>query len=354
MPVADDKPDMDGADLKRGLSKKVGPLPVGVWVLAIGGGLAVAWYMRRRSAATPEEEAAPGRNTDTAPGIGGGAGGGGGDDDARFTTNEEWYRLAVRRLLDVKMYDAMLIDTALKTYLAGSRQLTAAEQAIVSHAIRLLGPPPQPTPVPDPGGNPPPDPGPGPDPIVDPPTPTPPDPIGTPTPVDPRPAAPTAGPGESWYTTKYGDNLYEIAEAKYGKTNAKTYRDKIYSRNVAEIEWQARRHGRTDSAGGQWLFVGTRLLLPAKSGAPKPKPKKNTGGSEGAIIGPPKPKPKKKGSGGSQGAITGPRPDDDDMVDGSLPGRPPVVKPTTPKPKVIKGDQLSGSGGGGIEWTGWN
>jgi len=275
--VADPEPDVD---IKESLGKKVGPLPLGVWILAVGGGLVFAWYMRSRGGGGEEEAADPGRSTATAPGIGGGAGGGGGSgggDTTRPATNEEWYQLAHQRLMATGLYDALLVDTALKAYLSGSRQLTAQEQIIVSHAIRLIGPPPVPTPVPPPGSGEEEEPGWEYPPYEDPPVQTTPPPVtGTPsTPADPRPPALQAGSGETTYTVVSGDNLYEIAERRVGKpkagakepTHTRVYRDKIYERNSAEIEWQARKHGLTFSNYGQSLFSGTRLVLPPKTGS---------------------------------------------------------------------------------------
>lgn len=281
--MADHPDPPDGGDLKETLGKKLGPLPVGVWILAVGGGLVFAWFMRTRIGASADEEEDPGRSTDTQLGIGGGVGGGGGSQNggnAPPSSNEEWYQQVSKMLLALGIYDALAIDTALKTYLSGARQLTAAEQTIVSHAIRLLGPPPVPTPVPPPGDG-----GTGEeepdwwddwvdeDPVV--PT-TPPPVTTTPTPQsDPRPPIQQAGSGESSYTVASGDTLYEIAERKVGKPKAgapeptptRLYRDRIYERNISEIEWQARKHGRTDSTYGQYLYAGTQLVLPPKTGS---------------------------------------------------------------------------------------
>jgi len=269
-----DEPDID---IKETLGKKVGPLPVGVWIMAVGGGLIFAWYMRSRGGSA-EESAEPGRSTVTAPGIGGAAGGGGGSgggDTTRPATNEEWYQQAHQRLMATGLYDALIVDTALKAYLSGSRQLTTQEQTIVSHAIRLIGPPPVPTPVPPPGGPSDEDPPQWDYPDEDPPVPTTPPPVTqTPTaPSDPRPPALSPGSGETTYTVTAGENLYEIAERRVGKpkagapepTHTRVYRDKIYERNYAEIEWQARKHGQTSSNYGQLLYSGTRLVLPPKN-----------------------------------------------------------------------------------------
>jgi hypothetical protein len=57
-----------GHGLKATLGKKVGPLPMGVWILAVGGGLVLTWYMRRNAAPTTATDT----STDTtAPDTGG-------------------------------------------------------------------------------------------------------------------------------------------------------------------------------------------------------------------------------------------------------------------------------------------
>jgi hypothetical protein len=67
------------AKVKAVLGKRVGPLPVGVWMLALGGGLGIAYYIRARSTATDAgtgdttsgtEDGSQGGNTATNPGAG--------------------------------------------------------------------------------------------------------------------------------------------------------------------------------------------------------------------------------------------------------------------------------------------
>lgn len=77
------KPAKPAKGVKGALGKKIGPLPLGVWLLAIGGGLVVAAMVRRRAGNGPVEgvaEEAGGFGWDepdpggTRPGIGGNAG----------------------------------------------------------------------------------------------------------------------------------------------------------------------------------------------------------------------------------------------------------------------------------------
>ena len=149
-----DHPAGDGLDdVKKSLSHKIGPLPVGVWIAAIAGGLLIAYFVRKRSAAG-DAAAGDERNTDTAPGVGGGALGVGGvvDMTQRPTDNQSWLNIAVERLVG-KGYNPLVVYSALSRYLAGGT-LSAQDQAIVSAAIRELGPPPEYVPPPAPGDNP--------------------------------------------------------------------------------------------------------------------------------------------------------------------------------------------------------
>lgn len=153
-PDAPDAPDHGGGHfgLKSTLGKKVGPLPMGVWLLAIAGGLLVAVFIRRRSVATPTDTQP---STDTQPGagnLGGAAPGTDGTNNTRPTTLEDWYRLGVDTMTALSLgYDTGLVDRALRKYITGEA-LTTAEQAVVSIVIRLIGPPPVPVPLPPPGG----------------------------------------------------------------------------------------------------------------------------------------------------------------------------------------------------------
>lgn len=158
MPVADP----DGEGLDDTLAKKVGPLPLGVWLLAIGGGIAVAVFVRRQAASSAEDPGT-GISTDTAPGAGNlGADGLDTPTPTRPTTNDEWYQKALDTILGTHLgYSPTSVATALTKYLEGAT-LTTAEQAIVSMAIRLVGGPPIPPPLPDPGNPPPPTPNPPP------------------------------------------------------------------------------------------------------------------------------------------------------------------------------------------------
>ena len=61
------------------------------------------------------------------------------------------------------------------------------------------------------------------------------------------------------YTVKQGDNLWDIARVKLGNGERQT---EIYNLNKATIEAAAKKHGRSSSSNGWWIYPGTVLKLP--------------------------------------------------------------------------------------------
>lgn len=262
----------DAPDIPEALAKPVGPLPLGVWLLAVGGGLAVAVFVRRgaqNDAAEAEAELAeddpsmpsfragtgngvdstwpgagnlytqPSNPTSTAPGATDGT-------EPKPTTNEAWHALAIRRLL-AKGYSPLLVDSALRDYLAGE-QLSRAEQAVIAEALVIVGAPPVAPPPPLPGG-----------PAVPeiPTTPERPD-RTPPQRPSPRPNPPRRRAPERpvSYTVAKGDTLASIARRHKVTTTA------LYAKNRAGIEAAAKRYGRASSSSGKWIYPGTRLVIP--------------------------------------------------------------------------------------------
>jgi hypothetical protein len=145
------------------LTKKVGPLPLGVWIIAGGAGVAIAVYMRRQSAAqdqTPTETDTSdwnlGGNTDTPAGVGGSAGGGGSVPPLPTAPadNDEWFRRASDALVARGM-SGTVVNAALGHFLSGE-SLSDQDRAIVDAAIRAEGNPPvAPPPAPNKPPNPP-------------------------------------------------------------------------------------------------------------------------------------------------------------------------------------------------------
>ena len=77
----------------------------------------------------------------------------------------------------------------------------------------------------------------------------------------------------SVYTVKSGDCLWNIAKAAYGKAN-RALVDKIYKANSEAIEADARKHGRSSSSDGHWIYPGLKLTIPDITNASSLKVKK--------------------------------------------------------------------------------
>lgn len=61
------------------------------------------------------------------------------------------------------------------------------------------------------------------------------------------------------YKIKSGDCLWKISKKFYGKGNEYM---KIYKANKSVIEKAAKKHGRSSSSNGTWIYVGTTLTIP--------------------------------------------------------------------------------------------
>lgn len=68
-----------------------------------------------------------------------------------------------------------------------------------------------------------------------------------------------AGGGESTYTVVSGDSLWKIAAAKLGSGSKWT---SIYDANVDTIEAEAKKHGKSSSDHGHWIWPGEVLTIP--------------------------------------------------------------------------------------------
>ncbi len=213
-----------GADV---LTKKIGPLPVLVWLIA---GVGIWFYVSKKNAAKTTATAAPATVTDPAgnvcvalnPSTGfcigsaedvNAVASAAGQQPAadtgtsgKYTTNDQWKAAALADLVGngVNVNDA---TAALDAYLSG-QQITTAQQDLIGQAIRDIGPPPV---VPPPGTPPPPPKNPRP-PVDQPPgqpgPPPPPVPGPPPKKPPPKPPSHTPPPPTGLHFTHRSDNSY--------------------------------------------------------------------------------------------------------------------------------------------------
>lgn len=137
------------------LTKQLGPLPLGVWLLAVGAGGGLAYALNRNRG---EDEAVPVGIVDPfdqgalagadgavqlpAPIEDGGAGWATTPvEPSRPFTNAEWKQRAFVEMV-ARNIDAGVADAVLDKYLSGY-SLTATEQGALSIALRYAGPPPE-------------------------------------------------------------------------------------------------------------------------------------------------------------------------------------------------------------------
>jgi len=223
------------------LGKMYGPLPLGGWVAAIGGGVGLMIYTRRQSAATAaataNPDAAP-QDIGTTPGVGVGGSGqwvdlnppaNGSSDTSTAQTNDEWGLQVIAKMI-ASGYSPIKVNSGVTKFL-GQQTLDAQEEAIVSEALRRFGSPPVPVPGPyGPGA------------------------VGTP----PNSARwPTPKAPFFQYTIQNGDTLANIA-SHYGTTQAN-----LYAWNKVALDARARLTGnKTSAMGGKYIYGGSTINIP--------------------------------------------------------------------------------------------
>lgn len=180
------------------LGKQVGPLPLGAWIVVVGGGLGVAYYTKTHPSAAPD----PSIDTSGQAGVGDGTVGGwtptspstGGTTEApKPTTNEEW-AYAAKTALIAMGYPTTTVNSAMDKYINGLA-ISMQEYAMVAIALAKVGPLPSTLPTGPVGPTP------------------------DPKPVQEYPAASTAGVkpasgshrGYGWYKVVKGDSATSIA-----------------------------------------------------------------------------------------------------------------------------------------------
>lgn len=130
--------------------KQVGPLPLGAWVVVVGGGLTLAYFVNRNQQ-QPDAE----RQPLVEPGVGTGlvpagaafqsdSGTDSNAGDAGPTNNQQWGQQATNWLI-AQGHDPTKSDNAVRKYLA-SEDLTLEENALIALVLSAsgLGSPPEP------------------------------------------------------------------------------------------------------------------------------------------------------------------------------------------------------------------
>ncbi len=238
------------------MGKAVGPLPLGAWVVVVGGSLGYAYYRRRTTAAVaattlPQTETGSGTNQS-------GVGASGFvnaqqipvNSGTPITTNEEWATQSINYLI-AKNYDPNLADSAIRNYLQ-SFQLSSTEYALVRVALEHFGSPP--TPLPN---------APGPPVVIPPPpiqTPPPPPPPPGPAPL-PNPVALRFVIVQPWPSRL--STLSGIALAYYGRADA--WHD-IYNANRIGYTRPDGSPGFISNPSGNYLRPGDKLWVPGLGG----------------------------------------------------------------------------------------
>lgn len=237
------------------LSKQVGPLPLGAWVVVVGAGLGIAYTSRNSgggSAAPAGDEFVEDIGTD--PGVGEGPGWVAVPPPTTSpvattpTTNEEWANRAIDFMIGNGYPPDVTYSGITKAINSGGEGMSVSEYAIWRAALRSMGAPPTPVDVPIPtpsaisggGGG-----------ITTDPLPEPYEPL----PTAPPPAPPAAPPRarDSYWTIKKGDTLRDISLRFYGVERGW---DNIKRNN----KFLPGNHGGNEPLN-KW--AGRRLLIPA-------------------------------------------------------------------------------------------
>ncbi len=131
------------------LKQQIGPLPLGAWIVVVGGGLGIAYYTKNAKVSAPTIV----EDTGMPAGVGEGVGwiavpppSTAPPGPANPTTNEEWARLAINWLI-AQGYPPGMSDSAIRNYLE-LQPLGNQEYALVQAALKQLGSPPIPLPAP--------------------------------------------------------------------------------------------------------------------------------------------------------------------------------------------------------------
>lgn len=133
------------------LGKQVGPLPLGAWVIVVGGGLGIAWWTRKNGSSPTDTSSDP-TPVSLDDAVGAGASGFTNSNAlpatanvGQPTTNDQWASLALTWAASNTSYSLTAVSNAISKYFAGT-QRTIAEDTILNSIFREVGAPPTPGP----------------------------------------------------------------------------------------------------------------------------------------------------------------------------------------------------------------
>lgn len=231
----------DGIDF----GKQIGPLPLGAWIVVVGGGLAVAYWSNK------QQNSAPVVVEDTSGDEGVGEGPGwtavppptSSPSEPEYETNEQWASAAIQWLIG-QGYPPGIANSAINKALAGGtdidgNKMSAQEWSLWTLALTHLGPPPYPVSVQPPTS-----------------TPGPTKPPEEPPKDNPPPPKEDSNKTPPHYTViaDRGDSISSIA-AHYGKSWQEVWNFNLKYRSKAT---QAIMRSR----GPNLIFKGTRIWVP--------------------------------------------------------------------------------------------
>lgn len=235
----------DGLDL----GKQIGPLPLGAWIVVVGGGLAIAVW-QRNSGTSEEPEIV--EDTGSPEGVGEGPGwvavpppstAPGDSDSPKYESNEAWGQAAINWLI-AQGYSPGISSSAITKALNGGvdydgKKMSIQEWSLWSLALTKFGSPPYPVNVAPPTSVP------GP---INPPT--------TPPPVKPPAPKPPSTKIPPYISVKAvrGDTISKIA-AKHGKSWQTVWNFNLKYRNAATVAVMKAR-------GPNLIFAGTTIWVP--------------------------------------------------------------------------------------------
>ena len=249
------------ADIDFG--KQIGPLPLGAWIVVVGGGLGIALWSRQQNAAPPVEVV----DTGGVPGVGDGGSGSWVDigkpptdstSPIGYATNEAWGQAAINWLI-AQGYAPGMASAAITKALAGGEDISGNKMSIQEWslwtlALRQFGSPPQPVNVSPPSSVP------GPvTPPTNPPPVTPPAPKPNPNPK-PNPQPEQQGRYATWYITPVNRTLGALVNAHNRKHGTRLSVSDVWNYN---LKWRsASTRAKLLDRGPNFVYLGSTFWMP--------------------------------------------------------------------------------------------